>query len=63
MYRNVCYKLLCNYCAYRLGFDSMCGLTESCAKCDNSDTNHTCKCCKDKPEGETTCPYFRYLSR
>lgn len=62
MHRNVYYKLLCHYCCYRLGYDSLCGACD-CKKCDNTDKNHVCQCCKDKPEEETTCPYFRYLER
>lgn len=62
MHRNVCYKLLCDYCAYKLGYDSLCGLRD-CMNCDNTDKNYMCQCCKDKPEEEKTCPYFRYLAR
>lgn len=62
MHRNVCYKLLCDYCAYRISYDGMCGLRD-CKNCDNTDKNYMCQCCKDKAENETTCPYFRYLAR
>ena len=63
MHRNMYYELLCHYCAYRIGFDGMCGLSDSCLKCDNSNVNGTCNCCIDKPVEEKTCPYFRYLAR
>lgn len=62
MHRNVCYKLLCEYCAYRIGYDAMCTRCD-CRACDNTDINGSCQCCKDKPENEATCPYFRYLAR
>lgn len=63
MHRNVHYKLLCHYCAYRVGYDGMCFRESVCVECNNADINGVCYCCKDKPEEETTCPYFRYLSR
>lgn len=63
MHRNVYYKLLCHYCAYRVGFDSLCSGKRDCFDCNNSDINGVCCCCKDKPEEETTCPNFKYLAR
>lgn len=63
MDRNVYYKLLCHYCAYRVGYDSMCNSKVDCLSCSNSDINGVCQCCKNKPKEETTCPYFRYLER
>lgn len=62
MHRNIYYKLLCYYCAYRMGYDGMCGISD-CKSCNNADKNNLCQCCKDKPEEEKTCPYFRYLAR
>lgn len=64
MHRNIYYKLLCNYCAYRVGFDSLCNSARGCVdECSNADINGVCQCCKHKPENEKTCPYFRYLAR
>lgn len=63
MHRNRYYKLLCYYCAYRVGYDTMCPRDLHCTKCNNADINGICYCCKDKPEDEQTCPYFRYLAR
>lgn len=63
MHRNDYYESLCYYCAYRVGFGTLCGVGRGCRPCPNSDINGVCKCCKDKPEEEKTCPYFRYLER
>lgn len=64
MHRNVYYKVLCHYCGYRIGFDTLCKRGYiNCGDCNNSDINGVCHCAKDKPENETTCPYFRYLER
>lgn len=64
MHRNRYYKLLCYYCAYRVGFNSLCKSEGRCDdRCNNVDINGVCQCCKDKTENETTCPYFRYLAR
>lgn len=63
MHRNVYYKLLCNYCAYRSGDDSICSISRCYHSCNNSDINGVCQCCKDKDKNEKTCPYFRYLER
>lgn len=62
MHRNIYYELLCYYCAYRSSYDGMCFLCD-CNNCNNTDKNYMCQCCKDKPEEEKTCPYFRYLAR
>lgn len=61
MHRNAYYKLLCYYCAYRLSYDSVC--LGNCDNCVNADKNHICRCYKEKPKEEETCPYFRYLAR
>ena len=64
MHRNIYYKQLCKYCGYRVGFDTLCKYEDiNCTRCNNSDINGICYCCKDKSEEETTCPYFRYLAR
>lgn len=63
MLRTNYYKLLCYYCAYRVGFGTLCMAERGCNLCPNSDMNCSCLCRKDKPENETTCPYFRYLAR
>lgn len=63
MRRTNYYKLLCCYCAYRVGFGTLCSAERGCLSCANSDINGICQCSKDKPENETTCPYFRYLER
>lgn len=63
MRRTNYYKLLCYYCGYRVGFETLCRGERTCLACTNSDMNGVCLCSKDKPENEITCPYFRYLAR